>query len=576
MPGVEWNDSSEHSLSEKAHLSENAASEAAYSPPPAAGGRFVNVWLVLLSVGLIAATVWAIYEYRQGARMRATAQQAVALMAQAAPPQIQQELNSIQALIASRQTNEAAQRLAQIQRALSQGLPQGAEKEALAQMPIPESAYADLPQDAAQFFRAREELFRRFLLMCQKARELKAQGVNVDPLRQARDRVIEAARLGQEEHVRQNMGEMAQLLEQTATHTEKQRSVLRRKAERLKQALESARQQGRDLRAVMPLVQQAEQAAEAGQLQKAGDLIEQALAAVKRAPSGRRKEQNVTVMRPGLTLGGRRPNPLLPLVRMLLGVMGAEEKNLRVISQQLIGLSEALAHVTPPETSSESENGLSAETLKPLVDKAMTEMQTIAQRRQELSKEMQRKLPLAARRGASARGSSSPPDSRPSLGRQAIFAILANRLLPVLDRLRSMSAEDYQKQKGALVREIVRAVLEPPTREQLAAASAGQAQRWPADPAQRIRAKMLAASKTLLQWQIQGQDTSQIEKLFAQARQALYGGELVEAEKLVDEARVLLGLSDESARPPDEGLSSADMPLGNDTEINLRARPATP
>jgi len=227
-------------------------------------------------------------------------------------PQIQRELISIHALIASRRGDEAAQRLAQLQRALSPKMSQSEQKEELDQISIPESAYAELPQDAAQFFRAREELFRRFLLMCQKARELKAQGINVDPLRQARDRVIEAARLGQEEHVSQKMGEMAQLLEQTAKQTEKQRSVLRQKAERLKQALQRARQQGRDLRAVMPLMQKAEHAAEAGQLQKADDLIEQALAAVKRAPS-RRQDQNVTAMRRGLNLGGRRPNPLCHL-----------------------------------------------------------------------------------------------------------------------------------------------------------------------------------------------------------------------------------------------------------------------
>lgn len=570
---VEWNASFGNSLPERADLSENSAPEAAFQPPPSSGGRFANIWLILLSLGLFAATVWGIYEYRQSTKMRAAAQQAVALLTQAAPPQIQRELISIHALIASRRGDEAAQRLAQLQRALSPKMSQGEQKEDIDQISIPESAYAELPQDAAQFFRAREELFRRFLLMCQKARELKAQGINVDPLRQARDRVIEAARLGQEEHVSQKMGEMAQLLEQTAKQTEKQRSVLRQKAERLKQALQRARQQGRDLRAVMPLMQKAEHAAEAGQLQKADDLIEQALAAVKRAPSSRRQDQNVTAMRRGLNLGGRRPNPLLPLVRMLLGVMGAEEKNLRVISQQLIGIEEALAHLTSPEASSESKEGISAETLKPLVDKAMAEMRTIAQRRQELSQEMQRKGPFSAQKRPSAREASSLPATQPSLGRQAIFAILANRLLPVLERLRSMSEEDYQKQKNALVREIVRAVLEPPTREQLAAASAGQAQEWPADPAQRIRAKMLAASKILLQWQIQGKDTSQIEKLFAQARQALYAGELVEAEKLVEEARVLLGLTEESARTLNEGLSATDVPLGNEAEIDLRARP---
>jgi hypothetical protein len=153
-----------------------------------------------------------------------------------------------------------------------------------------------------------------------------------------------------------------------------------------------------------------------------------------------------------------------------------------------------------------------------------------------------------------------------------MFNILMARLTPLLEDIRTMPASDYEAQRAALIREIVRAVLEPPRQEGPAISRPTE---LPTDPEQRVRAKMLEASKVLRQWELDGKDTAQIEDVFAQVRKALYAKHFDEAEKLVDEARRLLGMD-----PPPDETGTVGKPPGSkgglddgDTKLNLRARP---
>jgi hypothetical protein len=128
--------------------------------------------------------------------------------------------------------------------------------------------------------------------------------------------------------------------------------------------------------------------------------------------------------------------------------------------------------------------------------------------------------------------------------------IVSARIGMVLDRVRKLSEADYAKDKGLIVRHLIDAVFAPPTPEeqkQLAAAKPPQNQ------ADAIRAKMLQGSKALRQWELAGKDPAKIEDLFARARQSLYANKLTEADKLVDEALGLLGIT-----PP--GQSAAPAP----------------
>ncbi|MBU0606884.1 MAG: hypothetical protein KKI08_03315, partial [Armatimonadetes bacterium] len=246
-------------------------------PRRSSGGWLAGVLIVVLALALVGATLWGIREYRQRALVLQAAQEALGLIVAGAPPELIKEMTEIQGYLTAGQPDEATARLSSLRTAIANKPPGGAP--AGGGEPIPDSAYNDLPADAARFFRDHETLFRQFLLLCAEARKLKEQGQNVDALRKVRDRVIEAARLGRQPEVEQGMKEMLGMLRGQGGGGE--RGQLGKKAERLKREMERAAGQGRDVRAALPLMQKAEQAAQAGKLDEAGKYVDQALAAVR-------------------------------------------------------------------------------------------------------------------------------------------------------------------------------------------------------------------------------------------------------------------------------------------------------
>ena len=59
---------------------------------------------------------------------------------------------------------------------------------------------------------------------------------------------------------------------------------------------------------------------------------------------------------------------------------------------------------------------------------------------------------------------------------------------------------------------------------------------------ERVKQKLRLAAGPFAQRKASGEDVGEIAQLFAQARQALYGGEVKKAEELVDKALSMLGL----------------------------------
>jgi len=536
-----------------------------YVPPlqePAArrssGGWLAGVLIVVLALGLIGATLWGIREYRQRALVLQAAQEALGLIAAGAPPELVKEMTDIQGYLAAGQPDQATARLSSLRTAIANKQPGGAP--AGGAEPIPDSAYNDLPADAARFFRDHEDLFRRFLLMCAEARKLKEQGQNVDALRKVRDRVLEAARLGQQPEVEQGMAEMMGMLRRQVGGGE--RGPLGKKAERLKREMQRAASQGRDVRAALPLMQKAEQAAQAGKLDEAGKYVDQALAAVRAAPRrGARFGGRTDFGRRRLPAGESRANPLAPFARALLGVMTTEEANLKIVTDQLLAMRDLILKDKPEEP-------VEPQALSPMIDRAMGELKTMATRRQELT----RRLQPPGGKGRPAAGMMPPNGMRQRLTpeqRREMFAILLARLTPLLEDLRALSPSAYEAQRAAIVREIVRAVLEPPSTQEAPAPPAP----LPADPEQRVRAKMLEAGKVLRQWELDGKDTAQVEDLFAQARKALYARQFEEAEKSVDEARKLLGMDPPAAKPGGPGAPGGGVTGDGPIKLDLRARP---
>ena len=523
-------------------------------PPPvrSSGGLLTGVVVGVLALSLIAATLWGIREYRQRALVLNAAQQALALISAGAPPELAKEMSDIQAYLTAGQADQAAQRLETLRAAMGQKQPGAAGAAGGGGEAIPETAYNDLPPDAAQFFRAHQDLFRKFLLMCAKARELKAQGKNVDELRKVRDRTIEAARLGQQPEVEKYMQQMYGMLRGEMGGEE--RGPLGKKAQRLKAAVNRATERGRDVRAVFPLMKKAEQAAEAGNFEQAEKYIDQALAAVRSAPrrTGGDFARRMRNMRQG------RANPLAPFARVLLGVMAAEEANLKAVTQDLLQMRQWVLSDTPEKPAEPQE-------LSPVIDRALGEMQTMSNRRQELARTM-RSRNAKGRPGDGALAQLARRQQLTPEQRREMFALLLERLNPILDEARKLSDADYQAQRPSLIRSIVAAVLERPRPN---TAVAPEPAPLPSDPEQRVRAKMLEASKVLKQWELQGNDTAPAEELFAKARKALYARDYAEAEKLVDEARKLLGMTETPGTQEATVGGTGD----NGIKLNLRGRP---
>lgn len=525
-----------------------------WQPPPSrpgGGAILTSIIVIILAIAVVGATAFAVKTYREKALLTAATTQALALIGEGAPAELAAQVKAIRGDIVAGKSAEAGQKLAGLRTLLAKMKPAGGPGGGPGGMPagpIPANAYDELTPDAATFFRGHEDLFRRFLMVCQRAAELKKAGADVTKLREARDAIVEAARMGQEEKVKQGLLQMTRMLRGPGGGPgggagAAAQGPLRQKADRLRREIERGRREGRMLRPALEMAQKAEAAANSGNMAAAEKFLDQALAAARRAPRMGRGGRD----RRGMPMGGRggrggpqmegRQNPLAPFMRALMGIMSVEEQNLKVVTDNLLTARGILFGDKPAEEQPDA--------LKPLVDKALGELKTVADRRRDFSAKMN-----AAQRpgqGGQPQGPRPPSSLRDmeQAQREAILKAWREQIGTVIDRVRGMSDEDYQKERNLIIRDVLRTVTERPRQQQPDAAGpvAPAAAQWPADPATRVRAKMLFASPTLQQWELAGRDTKEVEDLFGEARSALYDNKLEDAEKLADRALVLLGLN---------------------------------
>lgn len=543
------------------------------APPlrPRGAGLASGIAVVMLALGLLGLTAFALRLNQRQAQATAAASQLLSLISERAPAELTAELSGIQADLASGSMESATQRIARLRAMSAQSPAGGAEAGGEDTAAIPEKAYKDLTPDAATFFRANEGLFRRFLMMCTRAKELRDQGQNVDRLRKAREEILEAARLGQKELVQQKMLQMAALFGGRGAGrgrgNEAQGLIARFR--RLGEAIERAGKQGRDPRAALLLARKAEEAGRAHDLPAARKFIDQAFAALRRAPRLSAAERR------RLPFGGRGgrggmprgANPLAPVVRGLLSFFAAEDQDLRLVFDQLLNARSILQGDKPAVEK--------PELLKPFVNRAMGQMQIVAARR----KEVQQKLSAAApgRRGAGP-GPGRRGDGAGALGRRpGMRELVGLRLAAFADRIRTMSDEDYARDKLLVIREALTTLLSPPTPAEQAELDKLQPGATPAAPlstqarAEAVRARMLQASPVLRKWEIEGKDTTVIEDLFSRARTDLYAGRLEEAEKAVAQAMALLGLTPPPALGPSPRAGNGTA-AGDDGVLRLDLR----
>ena len=561
-----------------------------------------TISVVLLCLGLVALTWWGLRQHNERRLMEETLETALLGLGAEVPEHMQADVEGIRARLKAGDFEAAGNNLRMVMSRL-QGRREGmAEATGGAPMPgrtdegdggepIPESAYDDLPPDAATFFRQREPLFRQFLLMCAHARELKEQGVDVEPLRQVRDATIEAARLGQEQAVLQHMERFQQMLDSTDGGPQQGPTPqMQQKFAQFQELVAEAQRTNRDPRQAFNLMSRADEAARGGDMQAAERLIDQAIVAIRRAPAmqggapggqsrgmtagrGAGTAGDMMARRGAAGAGGREMMPqgagggreMMPgrgapmgddggmqaMLRNLFSLVSMEERNLQYIWQNLQDAYEMLGPTAVLESS--------AANLRQLVENALAQMQEVSQRRHEFSA-MIEGGPQIGQTPARPQGGRRPQDADAGQAAdqqqrqfQEMLQIVTAHVDEMLEYVREMSPEEFEEYRERLVQSLIGAVLDPqalveakkaePTPEQL------QKQRE-----ELIRTKLRAAAPEFYKRKNAGEDVDDVEELFASSRGALYAGMLNEADEYVNDALKMLGLL------PDELITDTTRP----------------
>ncbi|MFO7946927.1 MAG: hypothetical protein R6V19_08935 [Armatimonadota bacterium] len=439
--------------------------------------------------------------------------------------------------------------------------------------PLPDEAFAELPEGARPFFKQHEELFKEFALQCNRSRALRDNGVDVDDLRTMRDSIIEAARLGQEKKVRELLAKMTKEVAQKAGGGRKQApEELRKPLEEFAKVARQARSERRNIEPAMKLLQQAEQAAESGEIEKARKLIARATTSAKNAKKVTTQRRSVRVPRgDGENQRQRQQqSAALPQVILqgLLGMVSAEEADLAVAYKNIENAKIAMREKN-------------ADQIKSILDTALQRFENIAERRREFNQQMQKLMaegpPQEPQEGREADGADGErqqgPRQRAESGSR-LQQMITTGAVRIFEKIRGLSDEEFEQNKDELAGEVfalLRGAAQRAQRPQRPVVKDTEVEPAEtadekADAEDRIRAKMRLAHEPYQQLKESGENedlVEQLETLFDTARNALYEKEYVKAEEAVNEGLKLLGLMEDS----DTGPPAADTDTGESETI---------
>lgn len=549
-------------------------------PPQDSSGTGLTVVFVILVVGILAAGALAYKMHVDKTEANRALQRAITVMPDLAGPQAQtvsQQLADVRTAlnqgrydrvisgleslsVPERGTGRPARGARGDEESIlpdtDAGLPEG---------PLPEEAYADLPEDARPFFKSHEDIFKHFAMQCNVARQMRDEGMDVGDLRQVRDEIIEAARLRQEDRVQELMEKMDGMLREKAggDRPARQRAdmppQLRKPLQNFADVARQARNERRDIRPAMELLQRAEKAAEGGDMDKAQDLIAKATSAAKdapkmtpRQPQVRRGERRVRIQRPSQgrpPQGQQAPRVAQIILQGLMGLVSAEEADLAAAYQKIENAKIAIREKNQ-------------EQIKEILDKALAHFKRIGQRRRQFNEQTKELLAEGPpeRGERSEEGEAAGPDEETGRPRQRpgtqrsrleqMKAIVTRGALQIFDRVRSLSDEEYADRKDELAEQVFALLRGRPPQEPKPIVKdveikPAETEAEKAEAEARIRAKMRLAQDPYEKLQASEEDEellSRLDELFGRARDALYDERYMEAEEFVNEGLRLLGL----------------------------------
>lgn len=387
----------------------------------------------------------------------------------------------------------------------------------------------EITEEMARFFKDHPELEQRLTGYVELARKLRDEGKEVEPLRDLRTRILEAAQQQDAEQVGTLLDEFALGLRDLGAKVlafEMQQVLAQ-----FQEAFERARKANRDPSKGVKLIRQAEKAVEAGDRERALELARQALAAMKEAPP---LKPRVSRQPAGLPSGAAGQ-----VLGMTLGLMGREERDL---ARAYAAIQEALR----------ADREQNQEQVAEILGQALGSLRLIQGRRQAFGQELQRMEGAGSEQQPTEAVAAPEPSAQP---RSPV-----ERIARLLDEVRGIPEEEYTQARPRVAQGLIAMILslgqpapapvapgEPQSPEQYQAALRAE---------QRIREKLRIAHQPYLALKEQGEDTTALEELLEGARQALYEGRLLTAESKADAVLRRLGmLPAEPAMPPGRPLT---------------------
>ncbi len=449
-----------------------------------------------------------------------------------------------------------------------------------------ERAVEELPETVRPFFRERPELLRQAMML-----RLRAQrSVPPEEMEKQTQRIIEAASAGDEEAVKSVLAELRGKLGPVSPQGRQgpggrmpgrrprgageARGQVQQWITQARQILSRARQAGANTKQASELVNRAEGLLAQGKEREAAEKMEEAMqhlrgvaANAQRRPRGAPRAGGARMARrPGGPGGLRGPGgpggPAGP--GAMPGFLGALLGHMRSESAAIFGAMEDI------ETAGLALLEKNQDQVREILSSATDKLKAVGKGRSELDKNLQQmqRAPRAAPGGARPRGPRSaqgprqprpgqpgPPSVRePALDPRRVHDLLGR----ALDEVRTLSPDEYEKQREEMIGRIVVSLMRPPD-EQIAL-SPGEAPRptgiglpplelpaeEPTNPAERdklreqVRERMRLLHEPYLMLTNAGVEMEQVEHLIRQAREAFTADKLVDAGKSVNHASDLI------------------------------------
>lgn len=407
----------------------------------------------------------------------------------------------------------------------------------------------NLPVAAQAFFEQHPKLWEAFFGFTVAIKQMERREMAVGDLARLRSEMITAAEFGQTKKVEDLLDQARERIEQQSSNRLPQK--LQAKLQEFGEAMQEAQNERRDVRAAVQLARESERAAKQGDIERAAELMDKAIAALRNAPRMALRPSG-----PRAGARGRMPQmgPEIGLIKYVADlaakVMRTEERDLTQIWESVNIAAGAIREKN-------------AEQIREILDDAKDALHNIGDRRREMSAAIAaaQERVREARSGEGERpGERGPSEEQQRQRRQMILG----RVAGILAKVRAMPEEEFEANRAEIAQAVIQAMnapLQTPPGDE----------REDLTPEERVRRKMEIAGDIYLQLKERGTDTSELDEKFSKVRELLTEHEYEKAEKLVDEGMEMMREIAQDLGPAETGQPDDDEGYGRQLQFDAPA-----